>query len=1311
MPEKDANGLREKGIALYKQGKLDNALEYFNKSLNLNRFDKMAWYNRANCLLKMGQLREARTSCDMALDSAPFYSKAWFARATAETKLGWQAWVAESLAFCVGSETEEDKQIVEKAKKAMVGLEKKGIEIHDIEAFNFIAKGYSFAADMQDFQKALEQFDIALGIAPKISKIWQFKGMCWSAVQQTEEAVACYSKAINIDGINAAYWYNKALLLAKLENDLEAVSCYEKAIEIFPGYLEAISNLGNLHRINDRFHEAIECLNRAVEISPDAENPWYNKALSEEIVGNSAEAIRSYKRFLELASPANVPQIENARQRISDLSNEFQKSSLGDGNGGQVKSSMPVEDSAALGDKESSEQDGNGRQVKSSMPVEDTAAPGDKESAEKWNRKGIELFNLKSLNEAIACFDKAIEFDPELIMPIFNKAIALDDLGRFEEAIVCYRKVVSIEPGNDKAWHNMAAVLQLIGRFEEALRAIEKALEINNQYGSTWFNKGKILSSLGRQEDAILCYDKALEIDPKDVNALNNKGSCLLEKDKLYDALACYEAVTAIDSQHAFAWNNQGEVLNRLKRFQVAISCFDKAIEIKAFAAPWHGRGESLRNLKQTEEALESYKKALEQYSEFADAWLGRYLCEEKMGHGEDMIESLKQFFVCASMGLDGFSGNQEDIGDARKKLLNAGMSEKDLEDAEAEKKAFLSRPKPKLPQGSGDFIGQKYEIFKILGKGGFGVVYLVYSHEVDTVYALKTFRDEYMKDERTRELFKKEAQILVDMDSYPYLVEDYLIDEISGRIYIAMEYIAPDENGLNTLESYLARKPPDLEQSLRWAIQFCMGMEFIASQGLKCHRDIKPANIMITQQDTIKISDFGLAGILTSVFQIPGIGSSDDMARSGAVDQTVMGESFGTPSHMPPEQFVNAASCDERSDIYSFGVVLYQMVSGGSLPFMAPYPKENTPEEFNRYWQEMHEHHTFTPPPAIIDSPLNSIIAKCLEKDPGKRFQTFSDLRGVLEPLLLDMTGETVRPPEPAEMNAATWLNKGLSLKNLGRIDEAIDCYDKAIDMKPPASTVSLAWSNKGNCFMQKGLLEKGLTCYEEAIKINPANEKAWTNKAFTLHTLGRLQEAIDCYDKALEIEPAFALAWSNKAFTYLSMGDHEKTLICSDTALKYDKGLDSAWINKGAACYAAGRLEEAMTSYLNAIAINPNEATSHYNMGLVLNDMQKYDEAIASYDRALELSPDYASAWCNKGNTYLALKDYDQAMACLDKAEKMEPQYLTPIYYKAYVMLNTKNAAQAVAYFKEFLKKSPPDSTTSAVADAKTWLAKLGA
>jgi tetratricopeptide (TPR) repeat protein len=576
-------------------------------------------------------------------------------------------------------------------------------------------------------------------------------------------------------------------------------------------------------------------------------------------------------------------------------------------------------------------------------------------------------------------------------------------------------------------------------------------------------------------------------------------------------------------------------------------------------------------------------------------------------------------------------------------------------------------------PYKKGDFIGKKYEVYDVLGKGGFGIVYLVYAC-AGGVYALKTFRDEYMEDEATRERFRKEAQVWVDLERHPYLVRAYFVDEINGRLYIAMEHIAPDEQGLNSLDGYLQRRPPDVAQTLRWAVQFCYGMEHAYSKGLRCHRDIKPSNIMLTQDGTIKVSDFGLAGVLDTERPATGALWSGTLADT----KTMKGTSFGTPEYMPPEQFVNAAGCDERSDIYSFGVTLYQMTSRGRLPFTAP---ERT---FNA-WHKVHVESALPD----SDSPLSRVIRRCLEKELGRRYASFSALRAELEPLLRFQTGEVVKPPESkaleewewcdkgASLNflgkheeaircldralevdprdTVAWLNKGAGLCGLGRHEEAIRCYDRALEIDPRFAP---AWTNKGLSFGILCRYEEAIRCYDRALEIDPRDAGAWFNRGANLHGLGRNEEATRSYDRALEIDPNDARAWCGKGKSLGILGRNREAIGCCDRALEIEPRLAHAWNYKGVGLYMLGRNDEAVRCWDRALEVNPRLARAWFFKGLYLRGLDRSDEAVLCFDRALEIDRRDASAWSNKGVSLASLGRNEEAIPCYDRALEIDPR-----------------------------------------------------
>jgi eukaryotic-like serine/threonine-protein kinase len=236
-----------------------------------------------------------------------------------------------------------------------------------------------------------------------------------------------------------------------------------------------------------------------------------------------------------------------------------------------------------------------------------------------------------------------------------------------------------------------------------------------------------------------------------------------------------------------------------------------------------------------------------------------------------------------------------------------------------------------------GDHIQNRWEIHKIL-RGGMGIVYIVYDHEIPNAYAAKTFQDElFARNPATAERFTQEALTWINLDAHQNVTHAQFAQTIQGKPYLFLEYVSGGDLGgwIGT-----PRLTEDLPQVLRFAIQFCDGMTHALLKGIRAHRDIKPQNCLLTHDGTRKITDFGLVKVFDDASLV-----DTDMPNleSLSVGLTRTGMAAGTCTHMAPEQFDDAKQVGVGADIYSFGVMLHQMLTG-RLPFVG-----RTYEEYRR--------------------------------------------------------------------------------------------------------------------------------------------------------------------------------------------------------------------------------------------------------------------------------------------------------------------------------------------------------------------------
>lgn len=586
-----------------------------------------------------------------------------------------------------------------------------------------------------------------------------------------------------------------------------------------------------------------------------------------------------------------------------------------------------------------------------------------------------------------------------------------------------------------------------------------------------------------------------------------------------------------------------------------------------------------------------------------------------------------------------------------------------------------------------GDRIGGEYTVLKVFGgekQSGMGVVYLVQNREIPKPVVLKTFQCALGVDAKRQFMF--EAHAWIRAGAHTNIVQAHWVREIANQLFVAAEYVSPDEEGRNNLTHFLNEGQLRPEIILLWAAQFCYGMDYARSKGVVAHRDIKPDNLMIDQTATLKVTDFGLAKSIESdatLTKKQGWWLFKRKAAIEAVSKTKTGSAMGTLPYMAPEQFLDAKTVDHRADIYSFGIILYQMVTGNAYPYRIRPDSEDIESEFF----QAHSAQALLP----VESPLMPIIVRCLEKKPERRYATYdaflADLAVVAKQLHIRFPRVVHVAKEDEELYA-----QAQSYVALGDKDRAVRAIDEYVSKY---AENGCGWTEKGRIHLERGEYAQGLAATRKSLDVNPYNTHAWNNLGILLNrTTAPIAEIKKAYANALHFDPYNTAAMMNLIGPLVLHKEYSEAAALTAKALKLrpEKPLVQQKAEAllkdimGARDFAAA--ETLLSGWTKA---RPADTDAWHNLGMMSLNKGTLDHAIQCFKRVHELSPQDNFAILQLAKLCFRKK---KARECLDYCNELLQRAYEPLLavgLKARVLNFIGGYEQALNFLQPYLDHNP--------------------
>jgi tetratricopeptide (TPR) repeat protein len=545
-----------------------------------------------------------------------------------------------------------------------------------------------------------------------------------------------------------------------------------------------------------------------------------------------------------------------------------------------------------------------------------------------------------------------------------------------------------------------------------------------------------------------------------------------------------------------------------------------------------------------------------------------------------------------------------------------------------------------------GDLIEGRFEIHDVR-RGATGLVYAVYDRELKEALAAKTLEPELLRaSPQLAERFLAQARVWVRLPSHPHVVEARFVHRIDGAPVLFEELLTGGDLGTRIGTGFLTDVP---QRVVALAIQFCDAMIHAAAHGVAGHGNIKPSNCLLTARGTLKLSDFGFGAALY-----------------GFAPQTAAGHGpNGVFAYVAPECF-DAGNCgDMGADIYAFGVMLYEMLTG-ALPIIAQSIDDYRAQQSRAV--------------AALGSRygvVGKIVETCLAKEPQRRFRDFRVLRAILVQAHRELTGAA-----PAAELAGSTLeveqlaNRAAALAALGRYAQALELIGEASRRAPDNAHL---WASKGFVATRQGDVHEARLCLERAVAFDPLDARAWRGLGALERQAQRPREALVALEHSLTAEPHDFETWMERAMVLEALGRDEDALESCHQALKRNPRCVPAFLEQAAIHRRRGNIDAAIDCLKRALGLNPLARDTWKQLAQLYRDTHRLEDELLCHERVLAVDSDNEELLNRRGVLLGELGRFEEELACLDRVLQVNPESSEGWFNRAVALVHLGRHAEA--------------------------------